>query len=111
VGAFCLALGILSGGMSVAAAAGSIIYPTDLPLPFTLTLAVTGLFFLCMAGYLWVRAVKLTPGDDLLADDRGLLVGLMVVTTLILAGAMLWSMMEPDFWTGTVRGMMDGAAR
>jgi hypothetical protein len=111
VGALCLALGILASGMSVAAAAGSIIYPSDLPLPFTLTLAVTGVLFICMAGYFWVRAVKLTPGDELLADDRGLMVGLMVVTTILLAGAMVWSMMHPDFWAGAISGMLDGSTQ
>jgi hypothetical protein len=97
--------------MCVAAAVGSIVYPSALPLLFTVFLAGHGAAFIFMAGYLWFRAVKLTPGDDLLADHRGLLIGLMVGTTILLTGAMLWSMLQPDFWIDTISGMVDGRSQ
>ena len=111
VGALCLALGIGFIGLSAPAAVGAIAYPSDLPLPMALTLGGTGLFFICVAAYFWVRAVRLTPGDDMLSDQRGLLVSLMLVTSVLLIGGMLWSMMHLDFWRDTISGMIDGGSQ
>jgi membrane protein implicated in regulation of membrane protease activity len=111
VGALCLALGVGFVGLSAPAAVGRVLYPSDLPLSFALFVLGTGVLFLCMAAYFWVRAVKLTPGDDILADRRGLLVSVMVVTAVVLVGGMLWSMADVGFWRDTIAGMLDGTSR
>jgi hypothetical protein len=107
LGTICLSLGLLLVGISLPAAAGRILYPDELPSGFVLSLVVVGAIFLALAAFAWVHAIKVTPGDDLLSDQRGLLVGLMLVTTLALGGAMLWSMVHVKFWRDTVAGMRD----
>lgn len=72
---------------------------------------VAGACFVFLGGFLWVRAVRLTPGDHVLSDQRGLLVALMLVTTVLIAAGLLWSMLQPEFLHGSFEGMVDAARR
>jgi heme/copper-type cytochrome/quinol oxidase subunit 3 len=111
-GTICLALAILLIAMGApTVAAGSILRPRELPAGMVVAFLAAGVFFAVFAAYSWVRAVKLTPGDDILSDQRGLLVALMLVTTLLLGGAMLWLMAHPSFWRGAIDGLIGGASR
>jgi hypothetical protein len=109
VGAVCLALGLVFLTMSVPAAAGVAIHPARIPLSLVVTELVAGLLFVAAAARFWWGAIKRAAGDHLLDDQRGLLVGLMVVTTFTFVALISWSMMHPSFWAGALDGMMDGA--
>jgi drug/metabolite transporter (DMT)-like permease len=106
LGALLLAAGVIILGLSVAAAAGTLVYPTDIPPSMSLFMTVFGVIFVLLAAFLWVNAIQVTPGDHILEDKRGLFVGLMLVTTLAIGGWMLWSMTHADFWRDTIAGMM-----
>jgi drug/metabolite transporter (DMT)-like permease len=111
LGTICLALAILFIALSGPAAAGYIFNPTEVPPGLILMLFGIGCFFGILAVYLWIRAVKLTPGDHILSDQRGLLVALMLVTTLFLGTGMLWILADPEFWRGVISGMIDGSSQ
>jgi hypothetical protein len=66
-----------------------------------------GAFLAATGAYLWYRAVAVTPGDDVLSDDRGTIVSLMVITALILAAGTLYFALNPDFWRGALEGVLD----
>lgn len=106
IGAFSLAVGTLFIGMSAAAALGSIIHSADLEPWFMLFLLLQGAACVGFAIYLWYRAIKVTAGEDVFADQRGLLIALMLITALATFGAMGWAMITPDFWRDSIAGML-----
>lgn len=108
-GAICLALGLSLSTMAALSAAGVAIYPRYIPLSVAVTQLVAGLLFVAVAARLWWGSIKRAAGDHILADQRGLLVGLMVVTTAVFLALIAWMMCFPEFWAGAFDGMLDAA--
>lgn len=79
----------------------------SLPPAMTWIFFALGAFLIAIGAYLWYRAVAVTPGDDVLDGDRGLIVSLMVITALILAGGTLYFALNRDFWQGALQDMLD----
>ncbi|HYR29201.1 MAG TPA: hypothetical protein VEU30_12095, partial [Thermoanaerobaculia bacterium] len=77
----------------------------------TIMLLVGAVFFALLAALAWVRAIRVTPGEHLLDDQRGLLIGLMIATVILLAGFVVYTAVHLEFWRGAIDGMRDGAAR
>ncbi|HEX6100056.1 MAG TPA: hypothetical protein VF432_27335 [Thermoanaerobaculia bacterium] len=107
-GAVCLAGGLVSIAVVLPTMAGATIYRIDVARSMFLASLAVGVVFFAAAARLWWGALQRTGGDDLLSDQRGLLVGLMVVTTVVLVGAMVGMMLNPEFWEGAISGMRDG---
>ncbi|HYC93778.1 MAG TPA: hypothetical protein VEO54_31535 [Thermoanaerobaculia bacterium] len=108
-GAICLALGLSLITMAAVSAAGGAIYSRYIPRSLAVTQLVTGLLFVAVTARLWWGSIQRAAGDHLLADQRGLLVGLMVVTTAIFLALIAGAMFLPAFWAGAFDGMLDAA--
>lgn len=108
LGTLCLFIATLTA-MMTAPAALLTIFQSEVAPSMTVALVVVAAFFLLLGVYSWVRAVRLTPGDDLLEGQRGLLIAMMVVTVLLLAGFAIYFMLQLDFWRGAIDGMRDGS--
>jgi len=78
----------------------------DLEPWFMLFFLLHGAACVGFAMYLWYRAIKVTAGDDVFADQRGLLLASMLITALATFGAMAWTMTTPGFWRDSIAGML-----
>lgn len=67
-----------------------------------------GVVLVVIGIYAWYRAVNVLPGEDLFSEQRGLMVSLIVITTLIIAGGTVYFAVNPDFWQGALRGLLVG---
>jgi hypothetical protein len=106
-GAICLALGLVSFAVVLPAAASAAMNPGLIPRSIFVGQLASGLIFVAVAGRLWWGSIKRAEGEDILSGQRGLLVGLMVVTAALLAGALLWLMSYPEAWAGAIHGTLE----
>lgn len=57
---------------------------------------------------LWRSAYVGAPAtDEVFEGERGLLLSLMLVSTLALAGFLMVMVVQPDFWRGLLDGLAD----
>ena len=93
---------LLSFGAVAGAVAG---FWPGAPVVSPFFLFVPAIFFFLVTVYLWTKAIRSTEDDDLFSGQRGLLISAMIVTTLVIAGTMLFFSMDIDSW----RGFMDAS--
>jgi hypothetical protein len=108
LGTLCLFIATVTA-MMTAPAAVLTIFQSEVAPAMTVMLVLVAAFFVLLGTFSWVRAVRLTPGDDLLEGQRGLLIAMMVVTVLLLAGFASYFVLQIDFWRGAIDGMRDGS--
>jgi len=108
LGTLCLFIATVTAMMTVPAAVLTI-FQSEVAPGMTVMFVVVAAFFVLLGVYSWVRAVRLTPGDDLLEGQRGLLIAMMAVTVLLLAGFAVYFVLQIDFWRGAIDGMRDGS--
>ena len=109
IGTICLFIATFTGMMTAPAAVLAIFQSEAAP-GITVMLVAVAAFFAVLGVVSWVRAIRVTPGEHLLDDQRGLLIGLMIGTVVLLAGFVIYSAVQVDFWRGAIEGMRDGAS-
>lgn len=103
LGLFCLLFAAMCGFTAVGFGLTAILpnSPSLNPI-FPTIFAVVAL---CAALALWTSELRRTEGDDLFTGRRGLLVAMMVITSLVIFGLTIAMLLNRDAWRGFFEGL------
>lgn len=104
IGFVCLVIAVASFSASLGMLVFRII--PDVPGAPAWPVAIVAAFFAIAGFLLWRSAyVRAPETDEVFAGERGLLLSLMLVSTLFLAAFMTVMIVQPDFWRGLIDGL------
>jgi hypothetical protein len=105
LGLVCLLLAVFSAFAVVGT--GLVSLTRGAPVVAVIMPLAAGILFAAFGGGLWLAALKNAGGDDLFSGERGLLMSLMLISSVALLALLVFLVTNPE----PLRGFMEGWAR